>query len=370
MVHDLVGAVVVRIGRIVNGVVGRVVGRTIVIHRRRTVRRRGKDGDRAHTGAVAAKVVIGQHVDIHRRILIGHLVRVIDRRRHIINRINRDIYGCLVAISIGVADFVNDLVGAVVIGIRRIIDGIIGRVRGRSVVVYNSRTIGRRSHDGDRSHARAVAAKVVVGQRIDVERGIFRCGCHVVHSIRQVIDRIDGHGGYRLVAVAVAVTDFVGKHIGSVVVRIRGIVYRIIRRIVRRAVVINHRRTIRRLYNYGNGARTRAVAAEVVIGQYIDVHRRILIGRLVRVIHCIRHIIDRIDRNAYRRLVAIAVGITDLVNDLVGAVVIGIRRIVDGVIGRIGGRAVVVHRRRTIGGRGHDGDRAAGRAFASEVVIH
>ena len=159
--------------------------------------------------------------------------------------------------------------------IRRIVNGVVRRVVRRAAVIHRSRTIERVGRDGDGSRARAVATKGIVDQRVDVQRHVFHRGeAKVVDRIREVVDRVHRYRSHRLVAIAVRVTDLVGELIHAVVVGIRNIVYRVIRRVVRRAAVVDRSRTVGRRGHDGDGSRARAVAAEGIVVQHIDVHTR------------------------------------------------------------------------------------------------
>ena len=372
LIRDHIRTVEVRIRRIVDGVVRRVIRRTAIIDRRRTVRRQGDDGDRAaHAGAVAAKVVIHQWVDVDWRILRRRLVRIIYRIREIIHWIYRNIDRRLIAIAIRITNFIDNDVSAIVIRVGRIINGIVRRIVGRAIVIHRTRTVERAADDGDRAHARAVAAEVVVDQRIDIHRRILISAYQrIINRIGQVIDRVHRDRSGCLVAIAIGITNFVVKAVRAVEVRIGRIVYRIVRRIVRRAIVVHHSRTIGRLGDYRDGAHAGAVAAKVVVGQYVDVHRRIFIGHFVRVIYCIGQVVDRINRYGDRSLVAVAAAVANLVDDQIGAVEVRIGGIVYRIVRRIVGRTIVIDHSRTIGRRGNDDDRAHAGAIAAKVVVH
>src|SRR5262249_14413694 len=80
-VDDLEGEgvrpVVVDIGGVHDVIVGGIVRRGVVVAHGSAVGRRGDDQDGAAAGAVTAEIVIGQHVQLGRAVVLGHVERVI-----------------------------------------------------------------------------------------------------------------------------------------------------------------------------------------------------------------------------------------------------------------------------------------------------
>jgi len=160
----------------------------------------------------------------------------------------------------------------------------------------------------------------------------------------------------------------VGKHICTIVICIRNVVYCIIGRIVGRTTIIHCCRTIAWWRNNRDGAHTWAVTAEVIITQYCDIYRHVLVGRR-HIIYCIWQIVHRINIYIDRRLITVTIAIAYLVHNRIRTIVVHIWCVVDRIIGRIIWRTAIIHYSRTIAWWRDDRDRAHARAVTAEVII-
>ena len=244
-VGEAVGAVEVGVRRIGEGAVG--IGDNGAIG--------GPGRDRGAEGIAVGVLVVGQHVDGNRRILVGGR-RIVPGDGRRIRRLHRDADRGGSAPPLAVRDAVGEAVGARKTGIGRVGEGAAG--------IECDAAVGR---PGDQRWAERVAVDIaVVGQHDDGDRRALRGRHRVVGRRGGVVDRGHRDAHRRGVGAAVPVRDAVGEAVGAVEVGVR--------RIGEGAVGIGDNHAIGRP---GLDRGAEGVAVDIaVVGQHVDSNRRVL----------------------------------------------------------------------------------------------
>ena len=188
--------------------------------------RRGQDG---HTSQVQVAIyirVIVWHADQHRRIFQRRR-HIVVRNRWVVHWRNIQVHDCHIAVSVSVADLVGELIRAVVVRIRRIVDGIVGWVVRCAAIIHYCCAMSWRVKDENRADGGAITTKVIVDQYSKIgSRCVFYKREHpIVHGIWQVIDGrySDVHRSRVAVYWNSCIADLVSEYIRAVIVWIRGV---------------------------------------------------------------------------------------------------------------------------------------------------
>ena len=329
-----------RVGEVVRAVIverGRIDQRVVPVDRYRAVAALRHAGYRRRAG----EQVVGQDVDRYRRVLRGdgRVVQGVRHRRH------GHRHGGRLGHAGRRGGRVVERIAAPPVVVRRVAD--------RTISADHHRAVGALRYAGHRRRA----GERIVGQDVDRHQRVFIRAVRVVQGVRH---RRHGyrHGGR---------FGYAGRRGGRVGERIAAPPV-VIRRVADRVISVDHHRAVAALRYVGHRRR----AAEQVVGQDTDRHRRIFI-RALRVVQGVRH---RGHGHRHGGRFGHAVRRGGRVGETVRAVPVVIRRVGDRTISVDHYRAVVALRyarhRRHAGEQvvGQDADRQR-RIFIRGIrVIH